>query len=98
MRDYVSELEERIGKVLGKWKKTSRIENGRVVQLQWQFEVSHIFVDVFWHDPDERVEIECKCARLNWNNEYQGLTDSTAAKVLERITNFAKIAENPDRF
>lgn len=91
MREWVAELESRIDKSLKKWKKLSRIENGRVVQLQWQFELAHIIMDVYWHDNDEHIELECKCARLNWNHEFEGLTDKTMDRVMDRIGNFAQI-------
>ena len=98
MREYLADLEARIDEKLKKWKK-ERIENGdKIVHLTWQFESSHIMIDVFWDDEDEFIEVECKLARAPHRDyEFQGLTAETIERVIDRVGNFAMIAMNKFR-
>lgn len=97
MREFLSELEDRIDKSLAKWKKTSRIENGEVVQIEWQFEQCRIILDLFWLDGDEGVHLICLSPRMGWNNKWSGLNDETARKLMDRAGNFAQIMMDPNR-
>lgn len=93
MREFVAKLENSIEKMLRKWKMASRIEDGPVVQLEYQFEQSHIALDIFWHDAEERLNIECRSPRMNRKDQLKGLTDETITVVMDRIGNFAQIAQ-----
>ena len=95
MREFLADLETRIDLALKKWKKTSRIENGCVVQIEWQFEQAHIILDIFWLDGDESIELECKYPRHHSENKWRGLTQDTMRKVQDRVGNFAQIVQDP---
>ena len=97
MREYLADLEARIDEKLKKWKK-DKIENGEVVHLTYQFESSHIMIDVFWHDEDEFIEVECKLAKSTHKDyEFDGLTPETIERVIDRIGNFSMVAMNKFR-
>lgn len=91
MREYLADLETRIDAILKKWKKIARIENGEVVQMEWQFEQVRIMLDVFWLDTDEAIELDCRSPRIRWDHRWKGLTQETATRVMDRIGNFAQI-------
>jgi len=93
MRIYVSELETRVDRALHKWKKASKIENGEVVQIIWQFEQAHVTLDVFWHDGAEHVELETKWPKMRAEFEWTGLTVDTADRVMDRVGNFAQTVQ-----
>lgn len=91
MREYLATLETRIEDGL-KWKRESRIENGSVVQLEWQFEQSHIIMDVFWHDGKERINVYCFNPHLPIRKgSWKGLNDETSRMVMNISFNFAQI-------
>lgn len=94
MREYLVDLETRIDEMLKKWKKVSRVENGEVVQIVWQFEQSFIAIDIYWLDGDEAIEIECKRPRMKTEHKWRGLTLSTLTRVMDRVGNFAQIVHN----
>ena len=94
MREYIASLETRVDTALKKWKKASRIENGEVVQIEWQFEQALVIIDVFWHDGDEHVLLECRTPRVHSTHEWKGLTDMTVSNVVDRINNFSAVAQN----
>lgn len=54
-RDYVSEIEERLAITLRRWKALPKILNGRIIQLNYQFEQSHIIVNIWWQDGHEII-------------------------------------------
>lgn len=95
MRDWVSSLEEIIDNKLKKWKKESRIENGEVVQVEWQFEQTHIILDIFWHDGEELIHLALFSPRDKHNFTWHGLTDRTFNKVQDRIGNLLTVMLNP---
>lgn len=95
MRVYVSELEAYVDKSLKKWRKGSHIENGEVVQMEWQFEQTHIILDVFWHDGDEGVNVHCITPRGIHKYEFSGLTPDTIDRVMDRVGNFAQVSMYP---
>lgn len=95
MRDWVSSLEEVIDNKLRGWKKESRIENGEVVQVQWQFEQTHIIIDIFWHDNEELVHLAYFGPRAKHNFTWHGLSDRTYNRVQDRIGNLAQITMYP---
>ena len=91
MREYVAAAETRIDDRLNKWKKISRIENGDVVQIEWQFEQSRIMLNIFWYDADEHVSITCSSPSITWQHTWNNLDPMTMTKVMDRIGNFAQI-------
>jgi len=95
MREYLAELETDLERMLKKWKKESRIENGEAVQVEWQFQQSHIIVDVFWHDKEERINVYCinPHHRIR-EGRWRGLTRETGRKVMDMAGNFAQIVMN----
>lgn len=95
-RVYLGDLEDRVDKVLRKWKKFNRIEDQDVIQLEWQFEMSRVILDAFW-GKNERLKLECHCSRLDWKHEWDGFTAQTANYVMDRIGNFAQIVAGKQR-
>lgn len=92
MREYIAELETRIDGMLRRWKKESRIENGEAVQIEWQFEQSHIIMNVFWHDKREGINIYCLNPHLQTREgKWKGLDKRSEKSVMDMIGNFAQI-------
>lgn len=95
MRDWVSALEQVVENKLKGWKKESRIENGECVQIEWQFEQTHIIIDIFWHDHEELVKLHIFGPRVNHGFTWHGLTNRTFNKVQDRIGNMIGFILNP---
>jgi len=94
MREWMSALEEVIDNKLKKWEK-GRIENGECVQVRWQFEQCHIILDVFWEDSHEHVQFQFHGPRSKHHFVWDGLTDRTFNKVVDRVGNLAMLAMYP---
>lgn len=95
MREWVSSLEEIVDNKLRKWRKSHTIENGEVVQLRWQFEQSHIQIDVFWPDKKEGIILQYLSPRTNHSYYWHGLDDRTFNKVMDRVGNLAQVTMHP---
>lgn len=95
MRIWVSSLEEIVDNKLKKWKKDPKIENGEAIQLRWQFEQSHIMMDIFWEDHQETVHFQFLSPRTSHRFEWHGLTAKTLNKVMDRVGNLAQITMYP---
>src|SRR4051812_2808275 len=95
MRDWIANLELVIDNKLRKWKKESRIENGEAVQIEWQFNLTHIILDIFWEDAKERVHMSYHHPRASLRYEWDGLTDKTFNKIMDRVGNLAQITMYP---
>ncbi len=95
MREWIASLEEMADNKLKKWRKESKIENGEAIQLRWQFEQSHIILDVFWEDKKETVHFQYHSPRASHRFEWPGLTDVTFNKVQDKIGNLAMITMHP---
>lgn len=99
MREWVASLEGIIdNKLRGLWKKESRIENGEVVQVEWQFEQTHILMDIFWHDQEETVHLQYFGPRARHSFTWHGLNDKTFNKIMDRVGNLAQITMHPPIF
>lgn len=94
MREFIGRLEDTIERSLKKWKQSSRIEDGPVVQIEYQFEQAHVVVDVFWRDSEERLNIECRDPRTTRKDQLKGLNSDTLRIVQDRLGNFAQIVHN----
>lgn len=95
MREWVASLEEVIDNKLKKWKRESRIENGEAVQVEWQYEQTHILLDIFWQDGSESVHLHYFSPRAYHNFLWHGLIDRTFNKVMDRVGNLAQITMYP---
>lgn len=95
MRDWVAALEQVIDNKLKLWKKESRIENGRVVQVEWQFEQTHIIIDIFWFDKEELIRLKYFSPIDDHHFTWHGMTDRTFNRVQDRIGNLAQITMYP---
>jgi hypothetical protein len=95
MREWVSSLESIVDNKLRKWKKESRIENGECVQVEWQFEQTHIIMDIFWLDSEETVKLHYFGPRAHHSFIWHGLTDKTFNKVQDRVGNLAQVTMHP---
>ncbi len=95
MRQWVLALEIAVDNKLKKWKKESRIENGEVTQVEWQFEQTHLILDIFWHDHEETVVLQYFAPRAKHDFTWHGLNDKTYDKVMDRVGNLAQITMHP---
>lgn len=95
MRDWVASLEEFIDHKLKKWRKEQKIENGEAIQLRWQFEQTHIILDIFWEDDKETVSFRFLSPRVSHQFAWHGLNDKTLNRVLDRAGNLAQIVMHP---
>ncbi len=95
MREWVCALEGVLDNKLRKWLKSSRIENGEVVQLKYQFEQTHIILDIFWHDEEETASLVYSGPRAKHQFVWHGLTDRTFNKVMDRVGNLAQLTMTP---
>jgi hypothetical protein len=91
MREYLAELETVVDRMLKRWKKETRIENGKAVHLEWQFEQSHIIINVFWQE-NEHIYVICLNPHMTpRQRDWMGLTKKTEKQVMDLIGNFAQI-------
>lgn len=95
MRDWVCSLEEVLDKKLKKWKKENKIENGEAVHLRWQYEQTHVQIDIFWEDKKETVSLKYLSPRANHDFLWHGLDEKTLNKVMDRVGNLAQITMHP---
>lgn len=95
MREWVASLEQVIDNKLNRWKKESRIENGEVVQVEWQFEQTHAIIDIFWKDKVETVQLTFFGPRTKHYYIWHGLDDKTFNRVMDRVGNLAQITMHP---
>lgn len=95
-RDYVIELEERLAKTLRRWKQLPKILNGRIIQLNYQFEQSHIIVNVWWHDDAESVILYLIDPFLldSPREEIPKLTVETITQTIHVLAHFAQKVES----
>lgn len=95
MREWVSSLEEIIDNKLRKWRKENPIENGEAVHLRWQFEQTHVHLDIFWQDKKETVSMKYLSPRASHEYLWHGLDDRTFNKVMDRVGNLAQVTMYP---
>src|ERR1041384_2543610 len=95
MRNWVASLEEVVDRQLVKWIKGPRIENGEAVQMKWQFEQTHIIVDIFWEDYKETIHFQYLNPRSSHRHEWHGLNSNTFNRVMDRVGNLAQITMYP---
>lgn len=94
-RNWAAVLEGIIDKKLKKWLKGERIENGEAVHFSWQFEQTHMFLDIFWEDKKETVHFTYLNPRTSHRYEWHGLNDSTINKITDRVGNLAMVTMHP---
>lgn len=94
-REWVGTLEQAVDNKLKKWRKEQKIENGEAIQMRWQFEQSHIILDVFWEDHKETIHFQYLSPRSSYRFEWNGLTEKTFNKVMDRVGNLAQITMYP---
>ncbi len=95
MREWVSAVEGLLDHKLTKWKKETHIENGEAVQMRWQYEQTHIELDVFWEDAKEMVILKYSSPRISHEYRWQGLDDKTISHILDRVGNLAQVTMHP---
>lgn len=95
MREWVSALEGIIDNKLRKWRKENPIENGEAVHLRWQFEQTHMQLDIFWQDKKESVTLKYLSPRITHEYLWHGLDDRTFNKVMDRVGNLAQVTMYP---
>lgn len=95
MREWVASLEHHIDVRLKKWKKEPRIENGEAVQLRWQFEQTHVLLDIFWEDKHENAHLQYLSPRIDHSFRWHGLDGRTLNKIMDRIGNLAQVTMHP---
>ncbi len=95
MRDWIASLEEACDAKLKKWKKEGKIENGEAIQMRWQFEQSHIILDIFWEDRKETIHFQYISPRASHRFEWHGLNERSFNKVMDRVGNLAQVTMYP---
>lgn len=95
MREWVASVEGAIDVRLKPWKKESRIENGEAVQIGWQFEQTHILMDIFWQDGKESVIMRYMAPHANHQFFFHGLNNETVNRIMDRVGNLAQITMHP---
>ncbi len=95
MREWVANVERFVDEKLKRWKKGDRIENGEAVHMRWQFEQSHILMDIFWQDKKEHVHFQFLGPRVSNRWEWDALDDRTLNKILDRVGNLAQTVMHP---
>lgn len=95
MREWVIPLELMLDNKLKKWKKYDRLENGENVQLRWQYEQTHIHLDVFWQDDAEMIRLKYISPRRGYDFMWHGLSDRTFNKIQDRVGNLALLVVSP---
>lgn len=95
MREWVASLEGIVDNKLRKWRKENPIENGEAVHLRWQFEQTHIQIDIFWEDRKETVMLKLIGPRSSHDFMWHGLDDKTFNKVMDRVGNLAQVVMYP---
>jgi hypothetical protein len=89
MREWITALEVIIDNKLKKWKKYDRWENGENVQLRWQWEQTHLELDVFWEDGQEMVRLRLITPRGTQDFIWNGLVNKTFNAIQDRIGNLS---------
>jgi len=95
MREWVASLEGVLDNKLQKWKKNGRIENGEAVQLRWQWQQTHIHLDIFWEDGKETISLQYLSPRADHSYRWHGLNDQTFNRIMDRVGNLAQVTMNP---
>lgn len=95
MREWVASLEEMVDIKLKKWRKENKIENGEAVHFRWQWEQTHIQMDIFWEDGKETLKLEYLSPRTSHSFMWHGLSNSTFNHVQDRVGNLAQAAMHP---
>lgn len=95
MRDWIISLESMLDHKLRKWKKDDKMENGEVVQLRYQFEQTHILIEIFWHDKQEIVQLQYLGPRSRYSFLWHGLDERTFDRVMDRVGNLAQTTMFP---
>lgn len=94
-REWIASLEEMADNKLKKWRKENKIENGEAIQLHWQYEQSHIMLDIFWEDKKELVILSYLNPRSNHSYTWHGLGNKTFNKLQDRIGHLALVTMHP---
>jgi hypothetical protein len=97
MQEWVISLEGVIDNKLHKWLKHPKIENGEAIMLSWQFELTHMFLYVFWHDNKESVIFKYVGPRIDHVHNWPLLDDRTFNNVMDRTGNYAQMAMHRTR-
>lgn len=95
MRDWIASLEQVVDNKLKRWKKENKIENGESVQMRWQYQHTHVHLDVFWEDQKEFVSLHYISPRATHAFRWHGLKDETFNNVMDRIGNLAQVTMYP---
>ncbi len=94
-REWVEPLEAMLDGKLKKWKKYDRWEDGEIFQLHWQFELTHITMDIFWQNHQEMLILNYAGPRSDHNFMWHGLDKKTFNHVQDRIGNLVMATMHP---
>lgn len=96
-KEWVVTLEAAIDKRLAKWLKGNTIENGEAVHFGWQFEQTHMLLDIFWEDGKEAVHFTYINPRTTQRFEWHKLDKHVIDRIMDRVGNLAQATMHPYR-
>lgn len=94
-KEWVSSVESAIDRKLSKWLKGRRIENGEAIHFDWQFEQTHMFLDIFWEDGKESAHFTYVGPRSTQRFEWHKLDKATINKIMDKVGNLAQVTMHP---
>lgn len=94
-KEWSDSLEVSLDRKLLKWVKGPKIENGEAVHFGWQFEQTHIFLDIFWQDHQESVHFTYVNPRTTQRYEWNKLDDNVIDRIMDRVGNLAQVTMHP---
>lgn len=95
MREWVCSLEEIVDNKLKKWRKIPKVENGKSVQLAWQWDQVRMSMNIYWPDHTEAVYFSYTSPPEDHFFRWHMLDDKTFNRVTDRVGNLAMVAMYP---
>lgn len=94
-KEWATVLGAAIDKKLAKWLKGPRIENGEAFHFGWQFEQTHMFLDIFWEDGKEAVHFTYVGPRATQRFEWHKLDKNVINRIMDKVGNLAQVTMHP---
>jgi len=94
-KEWASSIEATVDKKLSKWLKGPRIENGEAIHYGWQYEQTHMLLDIFWEDGKETVSFTYVSPRTTQRFTWHGLDANVEDRIMDRVGNLAMSTLHP---